>query len=332
MRRLWILICLFAGICVQAREWSPDSLAGYEYTRVERTDGGRCTVIRRVSDCAGDRGVLYVHGYNDYFFQAEEGDTFVDSCYNFYAVDLHGYGRSIKPGERPYQTKRISDYYADIDSTISIMKQNGVEHIVLMGHSTGGLIAASYMTFAPNEEVDALILNSPFMEFNMKGFKRKVLLPIMSTLGGLFPKISIGQGDDMAYAESCSADFHGRWHYNYEWKTAKPRPITTGWIRMIMNAQSDLKHHTERIKVPILLMLSAKSVYGDKWTPEFQTGDAVLNVDDIRKYGSTLGLNMTILTVNGGMHDLFLSSPEVCNELYHSVFKWLDKNFPYKAR
>lgn len=313
----------------QAREWTPDSLPGYEYTRVALAKDRRCTVIRRNAVQATNRAVLYVHGYNDYFFQAEEGNTFVDSCYNFYAVDLHGYGRSIKPGERPYQSKRISDYYADIDSTISIMRTEGIEHIVLMGHSTGGLITASYMSEEPSKHVEALILNSPFLEFNMTGIMRSVLLPVMSCVGGLLPGLAIPQGDNTAYAESCSADFHGRWHYNYEWKTAKARPITSGWLHMIMDAQSDLKHHTGRIHIPILVMHSAKSVYGDKWTPEFQTGDAVLNVEDIRKYGSNLGPNTTMLKVNNGLHDLFLSSPEVCHELYESVFRWLERNFPY---
>lgn len=324
MRRFLLLICLLAGVYASAREWLPDSLSGYEFTRVARADGGRCTVIRRSSPCGGNRGVLYIHGYNDYFFQAEEGDTFVDSCYSFYAVDLHGYGRSIRPGERPYQAKRVSDYYADLDSAINIMRSNGVDDVVLMGHSTGGLIAACYMSFAPSEYVDALILNSPFLEFNMRGFKRKVLLPAVACLGGLFPGLSIPQGDSSPYAESTSADFHGRWHYNFAWKTAKPRPVTAQWLRMILDAQSALRRHPEQIKVPILLMYSGRSVYGDTWTPEFQSGDAVLNVEDIKRLGSTLGPDITMLAVNGGLHDLFLSSPQMCRELYKAVFQWLN--------
>lgn len=43
----------------------------------------RSTVIRKKSPCGSDRVVLYVHGYNDYFFQKEMGDRFVVSCYNF---------------------------------------------------------------------------------------------------------------------------------------------------------------------------------------------------------------------------------------------------------
>lgn len=317
------VICLCAGI-PSARTWQPDSLAGYEYTRIERADGGRCTVIRQQATCGNGRGVLYVHGYNDYFFQKEEGDTFVDSCYSFYAVDLHGYGRSILPGERPYQTHSISDYYADIDSALSIMKEDGVDRIALMGHSTGGLITASYMTFAPSPSIDALILNSPFLEFNMNGFMRGFMVPVMGCIGAHFPGIAIPQADDTAYGESCSADFHGEWRYNYAWKTLHPRSITTGWLHMIKSAQTSLRKNPERILVPILLMHSDNSVTGSVWTPAHQQGDAVLKVSDIEKYGRCLGPCETELTVHGGMHDLFLSAPDVRKALYAAVFKWLE--------
>ena len=330
MRKLLLFVVLLSAFAASAREWTPDSLPGYEYTRVERTDGDRCTVIRRTAPCAGNRGVLYIHGYNDYFFNAEMGDTFVDSLYNFYAVDLHGYGRSMLPGRRPYQARRVSDYYADIDSALNVMHENGVENIVLLGHSTGGLIAACYMSFQPSPMVDAVILNSPFLEFNFKGVMRSVLLPLMSTLGGPFPGIAVPQGNAIdGYAQSCSADFHGEWHYNYEWKTAKPRPITAGWIRMIRNAQAELKLNPERILVPTLLMHSARSIYGSEWTPEFQRGDAVLNVEHIARFGRTLGPSLTEMTVEGGMHDLFLSAPDVRRPLYTAVFAWLNRNFVF---
>lgn len=342
LRKLLLPSLLLLSVTAAARQWLPDSLSGYEYTRVERLDGQPCTVIRRTTPCASGRAVLYIHGYNDYFFNAEMGNTFVDSLYNFYAVDLHGYGRSIVPGRRPYQARHISDYYADIDSALNIMGEYGTEHVVLMGHSTGGLIAACFMTFSghPGDEentpfcarphVDALILNSPFLEFNFKGFKRSILLPLMSTLGGPFPGIAIPQGNAIdAYAQSCSADFHGEWRYNYAWKTARPRPITTGWIRMIMNAQRSLRDNPERILVPTLLMHSARSVYGNKWTPEFQRADAVLDVDHIARYGSTLGPSLTEMTVEGGMHDLFLSAEAVRIPLYRAVFAWLNRNFVF---
>lgn len=331
MKRFSVFVAVMlavAGFCF-SRSWTPDSLAGYERTTVCHPDGTVCTVVRKLVPGGSERSFLYVHGYNDYFFQAEEGDRFVEQGYNFYAVDLHGYGRSIQPGERPYQTKSVSDYYQDIDSALAIVSECGSSQGVgLMGHSTGGLITASYMTFSPSPLVDVLVLNSPFLDWNMGGFKRRVLVPLISCIGSHFPGIEISEGESTAYGESCSADFHGEWHYNYAWKTLHPRKVTGRWIHMIQSAQTGLRDNPERILVPILLMHSARSVYGNDWNPDFQQGDAVLNVDDINRIGRTLGPDLTVFTVRGGMHDLFLSAPAVRNALYADVFSWLKAHWP----
>ena len=106
MNRSMILILgllLPAIASLATGRWSQDVLDGYEYRHVEQPDDYsghvKSTIVRRLSPCGGDRGVLYVHGFNDYFFQKEMGDRMVDSCLNFYAVDLRKYGRSLMDGQ-----------------------------------------------------------------------------------------------------------------------------------------------------------------------------------------------------------------------------------------
>jgi alpha-beta hydrolase superfamily lysophospholipase len=317
-----LLACV--GLSAQSRTWQPDSLAGYENSTITRSDSQPCTVIRKLSNCNNSKAVLYIHGYNDYFFQKEMGDRFVDSCYNFYAVDLHRYGRSIRKGITPYQAKKIDEYYEDIDSVLAIMKADGITSIALLGHSTGGLIAASYMNASPDSTINVLMLNSPFLQWNMGGFMRKVAVPGVSGIGKLFPNIAISQGDDTSYGESLLKAYHGEWNYNVEWKTLHPRKVTSGWIRMISQAQKKLRKNSN-IAVPILLMHSAISVTGSKWTELHQKGDAVLNVDDISTIGNTLGNDVTEVSVYGGLHDLVLSSPKVREKVYNSIFEWLQR-------
>jgi alpha-beta hydrolase superfamily lysophospholipase len=43
------------------------------------------------------RAVLYVHGFNDYFFQTHLADFFAERGWDFYALDLRKYGRSLLP-------------------------------------------------------------------------------------------------------------------------------------------------------------------------------------------------------------------------------------------
>lgn len=332
MRHLFFIIATILGLLsAVARSWTSDRyLAGYEETTVtmpEDYDGDVvCTVVRKESDCDDKRiGVLYIHGFNDYFFQSEMGDRFVDSCYSFYAVDLRKYGRSLRDGQRPYQARNINEYYADIDSTLTIMHNDGIKRVVLMGHSTGGLIVASYLNVKPDTAIRAVILNSPFLEWNMGGFMKKVAIPTVSFLGRLFPNLSISQGDGTAYAESLLEDYHGEWSYDTDLKTIHPRNVTAGWIRAISRAQKALRKHSA-IACPVLLLHSNRSVDGAKWTPEHNTGDAVLNVEDIARIGKELGPDVSEVTIDGGLHDLVLSTPAVRTVVYDVIFAWLREN------
>lgn len=330
-RRLLLLTLawLMAVPVTLARQWSPDRLGdGYMMTVIKQPDdySGRVvtTVVRKLSPCGDRTAVLYVHGFNDYFFQKEMGDRFVDSCYNFYAVDLRKYGRSLLDGQKPYQARDIKEYYADLDSALSVIRGDGNNRVILMGHSTGGLVTASFMNNDPDTIVKALVLNSPFLEWNMGGFTRKVAIPVVSFLSRLFPDMSISQGDDTSYGESLSKDYHGRWDFDTELKTIHPRKVTAAWIRAISRAQKDLRKHG-RIAVPILLMHSDHSVASGRSPEDYQAGDAVLNVDDIARYGRMLGPDVTEVTVKDGLHDLILSRPEVADAAYRDIFDWLSR-------
>ncbi len=73
-------------------------------------------------------------------------------------------------------------------------------------------------------------------------------------------------------------------------------------------------------------MCSTASYYGDDWTEDAQYRDAVLDVNDIVRIGTRLGRHVTLVRVEGGMHDLFLSSRPVRTALYRYVFKWLSNH------
>ena len=131
-----LLALLFLALVSQAGIWEPDSLGdGIEYTKVAMPDdySGKVvsTVVRKLSPCASGRAVLYIHGFNDYFFQQKMADRFVDSCYNFYAVDLRKYGRSYRDGQLHCDARNINEYFPDIDSALSIIASSGVKQPIL---------------------------------------------------------------------------------------------------------------------------------------------------------------------------------------------------------
>lgn len=323
-----LLLLIAAALNAYPRVWNPDSLLPgdrFETTVIEQHpdySGAVCsTVIRHIPAGPEICAVLYVHGFNDYFFQQEMAERFVSKGYGFYAVDLRKYGRSLRPSQKHFQVRDLGEYFADIDSAISVMRQEGVANIILMGHSTGGLITALYMSQNnPPAAVRALILNSPFLDWNLSPFIENIAIPAVSALGAHFPDFRISQGASTAYSESLLRQYDGEWEYDTDLKLIQSPDVDAGWIRAIDLAQQSLRDRTMPIRIPILLMHSIRTVdRGDD-------GDAVLDVRDINRYGRNLGCNLTILTVPDGLHDLVLSRKGVRDPLFRHIFSWLQRN------
>lgn len=334
MKKIFVLIAgaLAASSLLTASGWQRDILGGeYKMRYVDQGedyDGKvRSTIITLPihNCCDSTTGVLYVHGYNDYFLQKAMGERFADSCYRFFAVDLRRYGRSLLSGQRKFDIHDMSEYFPDIDSAIAEMKRDGVKNIILMGHSTGGLTTSLYMNNHPDPAIKALILNSPFLDWNQSKIQESVLLPLMSSIGEKKKYIRAVKGSDPIYHAPDTIRGEGEWNIIREMKPEVWPDITSGWISAIDHGQDRLRNGRSFIKVPILLMHSDKSF--KKGDPEsmHECTDDVLNVADISKYGRQLGPNITEVTVPGGTHDLVRSAPAVREAIYQAMFRWLKK-------
>lgn len=328
MKHLLTILAAFLALAAAATGWETDIDLGTPF-QMRYVDQGRdysgsvrSTIVRLESPCADSVGVLYVHGFNDYFFQKEMAEQFAAHCYGFYAVDLRKYGRSILPEQRRFEVRDLREYFADIDSAIVQMQHDGIREIVLMGHSTGGLITAYYMSQSPSPAVKALVLNSPFLDWNQSKFQEKFLIPMVGSLGKALPKINIPQGGDTTYGRSLK-DFG--WNYNPEWKLMHSPDVQSSWIRAIDNAQAVVQNFPH-IQVPILLMHSDRTARTGDGTAAH--ADAVLDVEDISRYGRRLGVDVDEFTVVGGIHDLMLSAPAVRADLYDALFSWLARRLP----
>lgn len=317
--------------------WHPDILEGYEARYVYHGmafDGPcRSTIIRKLSkDSSSKKAFLYIHGFNDYFFQKEMGDRFVDSGYNFYAVDLRRYGRSWQPWQYPFNIRKQSEYFEDIDSALSQIRRDGNIDITLGGHSTGGLTVA-YMGAERGEDigVDRIVTDSPFLEWNFNGFMRNIAIPCVQFLSNFTKDSKIKQSACDGYAYSLLKEYHGEWEYNTDWKMIYSPPVTYSWVASINKAQSKLMKKRKNIKVPILVMHSSRKIDGCGWTPEFQTGDAVLDPEMLQKRGVKLGTNPTVCTIDSGLHDLILSRREVRDAAYDTIFKFIRDKSRFSA-
>lgn len=307
--------------------WGPDILPGYESRFVdlgEAFDGpARCTIIRLRSERPSKKGFLYVHGFNDYFYQAGWGRQFADSGINFYAVDLRRYGRSRLPWQYPFNVRDQREYFADIDSALQQMRRDGVTDITLGGHSTGGLTVAYYAASQGKRiGVDRVVTDSPFLEWNYNDFMRNIAAPTVGALGRLFPEAVVKQGHCDGYAYSLLKEFDGEWTYNTQWKMIYSPPVKWGWVGSIDRAHSDLAKKSRYIAVPLLVMTSSRMIKGCNYTPEFKTGDAVLDPEMIRRVASKFP-NTTICVIDSGLHDLILSPLPAGPQARDTIFRFI---------
>ena len=327
--RLILFIVLFKVMPIAAQEWHQDVLGEeFKVKYFTHQQGGEpiiSSLITLSDSIKCDAAVLYVHGFNDYFFQKELAYKFRENGYSFYAVDLRKYGRSLQPNQKKCQVRDFKEYIPDIDSALNVIKSAGYDKIALMGHSTGGLVSAFYLMNVPSAPVDALILNSPFLDWNLG--KLEYFVNLASFIGAVFPNIGMASGSGTAYGESLHRDFHGEWTFDVNWKSIDPIKVDLGWVRAINSAQHYLRKKKHSISIPILLMYSSRTIDAVDWSPEVHKADVVLDVEDIKKYGSMLGYEVSKRQVKGGMHDLILSAPDVRYKLYESIFNWLDWKF-----
>ncbi|MNQ17765.1 lysophospholipase L2 [compost metagenome] len=285
------------------------------------------TLIRKRNSNPSSKAVLYVHGFNDYFFQKEMAEEFIRHGFNFYAIDLRKYGRSILPHQTMNTVRDLSEYYSDLDVALSILKKEGNEKIVLSGHSTGGLIVSLYAEDRKGKELfDALFCNSPFYDMNMPSYQKKILIPIVSFIGRLFPNLAVPGGFSEFYGKSLHKNDHGEWDYNLSWKPHIAPNLTAGWINAIYQGHLRIGKGI-KINKPILILHSLKSVFLNQWDEKIFTGDAILNVKDIKKNAAKIvAPKKDIIALEGAVHDLVLSKKAVRETVYKVTFEWLEKN------
>ena len=112
-----------------------------------------------------ERVFLYLYGYIDYFFNSHLAEAFTKKDIGFYTLYLRKYARALG-GQHPNYCRSIEEYFEEISMVIQEIKSKS-SSMYLFTHSTGGLIASSYMNSGNKRHaIDAIILTSPFLDLN----------------------------------------------------------------------------------------------------------------------------------------------------------------------
>lgn len=301
---------------------------GYEQSTLEFPDDfeGKviATLIRKKADAPTQKAVLYIHGFVDYFFQTEMAERFNSEGFDFYALDLRKYGRSHLPHQKYYNVYDIAEYDAEITQALNVIGDEGHDAVLLCGHSTGGLTTTLYAANNPDHPlIKALWCNSPFYDFNMSAFEKKFAIPQMSSLGKRFPDLLFPSRLNRFYVPSLHVSYHGAWNFNLEWKKPTYHLVRLSFVHAIHEAQKKI-HQGVKLSIPALIMHSAKSSYPLRFNHDAQSTDVILEVKDIIKYANKISGDITLSSIQEGLHDLVLSEKPVREQVYTTLFNWLN--------
>ena len=287
------------------------------------------TLVRRdPAAVPGRRAVLYLHGFDDYFFQTHLGDAWAEHGYDFYALDLRKYGRSLRPGQSPNYVTDLRDYLDELDAAAAVIReQDDHDVLVILGHSTGGLLASLWAHARRGRGmIDAVVLNSPWFDLNRSWFERVVLTRTVDVVGRFAPRLPVAAtGSD--YGRSLHRDTGGEWDYDLTWKPHTGFPVRAGWLRTIRRGHARIAQGLD-IDVPVLVCCSTASGPYNRLHADIGSTDSVLGVEQIVARSAGLGPDVTIIQIPDGVHDLALSGPVARHRYFDAVFGWAADHVP----
>ena len=311
--------------------WVPDVLGpGYEALTMPLADDDEGEVVatlvrhRPPSDepLRPARALLYVHGWNDYFFQTGLAEYWAHQGVAFYAIDLRKYGRSLRPHQTPNYVDDLATYDEDLDAATAQIRRDLGTHarLMVMGHSTGGLVAVLWAR-RRRGTVTGLVLNSPWLELTGSSFMRSLSAPVVAQLARTRPKAPIPTIDPGFYARTLLSAHGGEWVYDEAWRPTPYFPIRAGWLDAVLRGHARVARGL-RLRVPVLMAASARSLVLPRWREEMRRADSVLDVDLLARRAVLLGPIVTVVRIEDGLHDLTLSRPEARARFYAEVTRW----------
>jgi len=268
------------------------------------------------------RAVLFLHGWSDYFFNTDLARFWAAAGYDFYALDMHNHGRSLRPESPGGYVGDLAAYDAEIEEACRLISLEGAPGpVALMGHSTGGLVAALWTSRHP-EAVSLLVLNSPWLEMHGSSLVRRAASGMVGPVARLRPQTVLRLPERGHYWRTISSAADGEWPLDERYRPRLAFPVRAGWLSAVLAGHARVARGLE-IEAPILVLLSKGSANGLLWSEEMRRTDAVLDVNTISARALSLGRTVTVERIDGALHDVLLSPEPVRSDAYSRLSRWL---------
>lgn len=319
-----------------------DDILGSEFQRLDlplgRDPEGEgevyATLVRHQPEGADLRGrtaLVWVHGMTDYFFHDHIARHFTAQGYAFYGLDLRKCGRARQPGQRWHYSENLRHYFPDLSTALSTLIDAGHPRIVPVAHSTGGLIVPLWLDHLrrsgdpAHAHVEGAVLNSPWLDMMYPRPAVAAMKLLTRTLGKVKPDIAIPGGNLGTYGVSLHSSRHGEWDYDLTMKPLEGHPKYLGWLGAVLEGQAQVHSSGVDCGVPVLTLLSSDSYLSGGYSPAAHSADTVLDVEQIARWAPQLGARVTVETVEGARHDVFLSLNHALNLALRVTEQWLKR-------
>jgi alpha-beta hydrolase superfamily lysophospholipase len=281
------------------------------------------TLVKRAASRATGKAVLHLHGFADYFFQTAYAEWWTERGYDFYALDLRKYGRSLRPHQTPNYVTDLRDYYPEIDAAWQrVTERDEHSEVVVSAHSTGGLVIGLWADDRRPAELAGAVLNSPWLDLQGSTMLRVVGTPILKQLGAWQPMREIKRAVPGFYTRSLHRDHEGEWEFDLLWKPIESFTVYAGWLRAIREGHARL-HRGLELDCPVLVLSSGRSTMPAEMGEDVHGTDIVLDVAQIRRWATSYGPHVTYLAIEGARHDVVLSREEPRRAAYDAISTWM---------
>ena len=241
--------------------------------------------------------LIYLHGWNDYFYQTHLARIFAHLGARFYALELHRYGRNMPQFPPGLPWNCYVDDYREYDSQLewalrSVRAENPGLPVVLMGHSNGGNIISGWAG-RNHDKVDALIFNSPWIAQDPAVLPAGRLIEAGLRRWARNRHVSLPVGIASAYQDSLSGyGYLGSplpkrlipfqndpsvkgWAQIRRFRLIEGAPVVAGWLSAVLRNHDFLKRHSDFGRLPVLC-LTGNHVPDPFYGPEIAQVDRIL--------------------------------------------------------